>query len=414
MTAVPPLPQRSPLEEAVEQAVAKRHVFAQWPPVLRRAYFDQTNDTARSELRHLQMVGLGIAIVSVLLDAIAIPGELLRGLGLRAALVVLPAALLLAFSMRIRLQYLKLGTAYTLIAFAAIIMHMASFAEPATATRYTMAVTMLLGVGILQLPFLREELVGFATGFTAATIIVSIWPHPLPPLAMLEHMTITLLVFVAALTIAVRHGAEKDRNFLYDLRDNFVQAELEQSVRVLRELSESDALTGLANRRSFRSSFDSRFGGKHRIRGRSVTVMMIDLDHFKRFNDEFGHQAGDRALRHVGRCLEAGFNGVDGIVARFGGEEFIAAFHSASVAEAERIAEDVRQAICALEIPVRDSECQRITTSIGLASAGPAAKVDLGELTARADRALYRAKSDGRDRVVVSERIELRVDRLAG
>lgn len=414
MTATPPMPVRSPLEEAVEQAVATRAGVAAWPAVLREAYAEDRRDAARSELRYQQIVGLLITLLSIALDFVAVPDNMARGALLRVTLVMPMAMITIAFAYRMKLSHLKLAAGYTLIAFSVIVIHLASFADPATATRYTMSTTFLLAMALMLLPFQRKGLIAFFVAFCAVTLTAGVAPHPLPATLWLQHMAMTLLVGAAALVIALRHLDTAARTFLYDLRDSFTRAELEQNVRVLRELSESDALTGLANRRSFRSSFDSRFAGDTRKPGRSVTVMMIDLDHFKRFNDEFGHQAGDRALRHVGRCLEAGFSGVDGIIARFGGEEFIAAFHSTSVAEAERLAEDVRQAIRALDIPVRDNRRQRITTSIGLASAGPDAKVDLGELTARADRALYRAKSDGRDRVVVSERIELRVDRLAG
>lgn len=414
MTAVPPLPRRTPLEEAVELAVAQRSRVSAWPKVLREAYAEDRRDTGRRELQHLQIVGLLVTLLSIVLDFLVVPDNMARGALLRVSLVMPVAVISIAFAHKMPLAHLKLATAYTLVAFAAIVVHLAGFADPATATRYTMSTTFLLAMALMLLPFQREGLVGFAGVYCLAVLGTGMGPQALPPLLMLEHIVMTLLVGGAALVIAVRHSEAAARNFLYDLRDSFTRAELEQNVRILRELSESDALTGLANRRSFRSSFDSRFAGAPRATGLSVTVMMIDLDHFKRFNDEFGHQAGDRALRHVGRCLEAGFSGVDGIVARFGGEEFIAAFHSASVAEAERLAEDVRSAICALDIPVRDNRSQRITTSIGLASAGPEAMVDLGELTARADRALYRAKSDGRNRVVSSEKIELRIDRLAG
>ncbi|UIP07576.1 GGDEF domain-containing protein [Erythrobacter sp. SDW2] len=414
MTAAPSMPRRTPLEEAVELAVAQRSRVAAWPKLLREAYAEDRRDTGRRELRHLQIVGLLVTLLSIALDFLIIPDNMARGALLRALLVMPVAAISIAFARKMPLGQLKLAVGYTLIAFAAIVVHLAGFADPATATRYTMSTTLMLAMALMLLPYQREELVVFAGVYCLAVLGVGMGPQALPPLLMLEHMVMTLLVGGAALVIAVRHSETAARNFLFGLRDSFTRAELEQNVRILRELSESDALTGLANRRSFRSSFDNRFAASTRAPGLSVTVMMIDLDHFKRFNDEFGHQAGDRALRHVGRCLEAGFSGVDGIVARFGGEEFIAAFHSVSVAEAERLAEDVRGAICALDIPVRDNLSQRITTSIGLASAGPEAKVDLGELTARADRALYRAKSDGRNRVVSSEKIELRIDRLAG
>ena len=414
MTVTPPLLHRSDLEQAVERAVAEHVPVSAWPKKLRMAYAEDRRDAIRSELRYQQIIGLCIIVMSILLDLVAVPGQVIQGAVLKLGLTVPVAVFAIAFAKRMKLTHLKLAVSYTMIVFAAIAVHLAAFADPATATRYTMATTLMLALGVILLPFEREELVAFAVAFCIAVLAAGLWPQALPILTMLEHAVMTPVVAGAALMIAWRHQDTAARNFLYDLRDRFTRAELEQNVRVLRELSESDSLTGLANRRSFRSSFDNRFTGEARAPGQSVTLMMIDLDHFKRFNDEFGHQAGDRALRSVGRCLEANFGEVDGIVARFGGEEFIAAFQSASVAEAERLADRVRRAVSALDIPVRDSQRQQVTTSIGLASTGPEAAIDLNELTARADRALYVAKRDGRDRVVVSERIELRVDRLMG
>ena len=414
MTVTPPLLHRSDLEQAVERAVAEHVPVSAWPKKLRMAYAEDRRDAIRSELRYQQIIGLCIIVMSILLDLVAVPGQVIHGAVLKIGLTVPVAVFAIAFAKRMKLTHLKLAVSYTMIVFAAIAVHLAAFADPATATRYTMATTLMLALGVILLPFEREELVAFAVAFCIAVLAAGLWPQALPILTMLEHAVMTPVVAGAALMIAWRHQDTAARNFLYDLRDRFTRAELEQNVRVLRELSESDSLRGLANRRSFRSSFDNRFTGEARAPGQSVTLMMIDLDHFKRFNDEFGHQAGDRALRSVGRCLEANFGEVDGIVARFGGEEFIAAFQSASVAEAERLADRVRRAVSALDIPVRDSQRQQVTTSIGLASTGPEAAIDLNELTARADRALYVAKRDGRDRVVVSERIELRVDRLMG
>lgn len=414
MSASPPPPQRSELEEAVRVAISDKLRVTQWPDSLRYAYLAHRDNAAREDLRLLGQVGLAVIILSNLLDWLAVPEAALLGLQLRLGLLVPLTLATMAVGNRLKTWQIKLITAGNTMLFTGIIFHMGSFADPATATRYTMAAICLMGLGLLLLPFRLAELVLFSLAMVATAAVASVWPQPVPGFDLAQHLVLAALVIGGTLTISYRHDDTRARAFLYDLRDSYMRAELEQNVRILRELSELDPLTGLANRRSFRSSFDSRFAGSTRAPGLSVTVMMIDLDHFKRFNDEFGHQAGDRALRHVGRCLEAGFSGVDGIVARFGGEEFIAAFHSASVAEAERLAEDVRSAICALDIPVRDNRSQRITTSIGLASAGPEAMVDLGELTARADRALYRAKSDGRNRVVSSEKIELRIDRLAG
>jgi diguanylate cyclase (GGDEF)-like protein len=405
--------EHSELQDAVAEAIVGRRGFAVWPDALKRAYLTQGRRATARELRYFLIVALAIAAITMLLDAIALPEEMMRGMFLRVALVLMPGLVLMANAYRIRLRTLKLGVTGTIIAFGAIVVHLASYADTATATRYTMSSSLLLGMALLLMPLLRKEKLGFAIGFCAAIFVTGLWPNALPGMVMLQHVIISLLVCSAALAIAFRHISEGERAFLFDLRDRFTQTELEQNIRVLRELSERDALTGLCNRRSFSKLFARSYQRANIGEQDEVTVMMIDLDHFKRFNDEFGHQAGDRALRAVGQCLESEFRDIGGLVARFGGEEFIAAIRSGSVTEAEQVAENVRSAIARLDIPIRDCTRRRISTSIGIASTSSQAAVELSDLTARADRALYQAKREGRNRVVASERIELRVDRLA-
>ncbi|GAA4049157.1 GGDEF domain-containing protein [Parerythrobacter jejuensis] len=413
MTGPVPPPQPSELEQAVDTAVAGKLRFADWPEALKAEYQVHRGRIAQSELRFLQIVGLIVAVVSIAFDAIALPDQLLRGAILRLVLVVPIGLAAILFWDRLSVQQMKLATATTLILFAGIVAHLACHAEPVTAARYLMSTTFLLGAAILILPFRRRELVAFTVVYIAVMTLMSQWPHTHPPQGVLEQTLLSVLCAAGAYVVASRHIDLKTTNYLYSLRDRLTHRALEQNIRVLRELSDSDALTGLANRRSFSSVFASSFADPAQQGAGDVTVMMIDLDHFKRFNDDHGHQAGDRALRQVARCLEECFRGVDGLVARFGGEEFIGAFRSGSVAEAEKFGEMLRCRIAALDINVRSDTSETITTSIGLASTGAGASVDLAELTARADRALYSAKKAGRNRVVVSERIELRVDRIA-
>lgn len=413
MSAIQPEPQRSELEQAVQRAVAGQWRFAQWPPVLKQAYGQFRESDARQMLQHLQWVGLVVAILSIGLDMLAIPDQTMRGALLRGLLVIPPALMGVIFAKRWNLRTLKLLAATSIISFATITVHIASFADPINATRYTMAVTFLLGMAGLLLPFVLDEAIAFMVAFCTATLVIGLWPNPLPPELMLEHLVMTLMVAGAILSIAIRNGELRVRTYLYDLRDKFVQAELEQTVQILRELSEKDGLTGLANRRAFRSEFQQTYADPPPEELSGVSLMMIDLDHFKDFNDKYGHPAGDRALRAVARCLDHAFNAHGGHVARFGGEEFVGVLHCHSIADAELFAEKLCEEIRELKIPVRRDEGQSVTASIGVASTGVGAKVDLCSLTERADRALYHAKETGRDQVVLSERIELRVDKLA-
>jgi diguanylate cyclase (GGDEF)-like protein len=165
---------------------------------------------------------------------------------------------------------------------------------------------------------------------------------------------------------------------------------VEAQAAQLRDLATIDELTGLPNRRGWTAALSVALEQARRD-GTPLSVAMIDLDHFKRFNDELGHQAGDRLLRGAAAAWRDALRGADQI-ARYGGEEFIVLLTGADAATAERVLERLRPATPAGQ-----------TFSAGVATW--AAPETSEELIARADRALYGAKESGRDRTVFAEAV---------
>ncbi|MEM6796686.1 MAG: GGDEF domain-containing protein, partial [Acidobacteriota bacterium] len=166
-----------------------------------------------------------------------------------------------------------------------------------------------------------------------------------------------------------------------------------------RLLSNRDRLTNLANRGFFDESM-SRLGALASRSGESVTVAMLDVDHFKRFNDTYGHQAGDEALRAVARVLDTSFRSTD-LVARYGGEEFAGIFPAMNLKDSARRLEQLRRAIEKMPIRLEGGRKASVTLSIGVA-VWPQDGRDLKEALALADERLYLAKNGGRNRVVAS------------
>ena len=165
----------------------------------------------------------------------------------------------------------------------------------------------------------------------------------------------------------------------------------------LQHLSERDALTGLLNRRAI-APLLLRESGRLRRYGESYALLAIDVDHFKDVNDSLGHAAGDAALVQLARVLREAAREVDSI-ARMGGEEFCILLPHCDLDGAKRLADRVHAAVHEADW----SGCaQRLTVSVGVAVA-QAPEEGSEAVLERADRALYRAKSDGRDRVVVAE-----------
>jgi len=159
-----------------------------------------------------------------------------------------------------------------------------------------------------------------------------------------------------------------------------------------------DALTGIANRRDF----DRRLAEEWRrgLRGRTpVATILIDVDFFKSYNDQYGHVAGDRALKLVAGVLTSSSRRPDDFVARYGGEEFVVLLPYCSVADAVDVADTLRTKVQALAITHAANPSGRLTISAGAACAVPTLGTTAEELVAAADRALYVAKRTGRNRV---------------
>jgi diguanylate cyclase (GGDEF)-like protein len=167
-----------------------------------------------------------------------------------------------------------------------------------------------------------------------------------------------------------------------------------------RQLSITDPLTGLANHRQFYDQLGREFRRSQRYR-RPLTLLMLDLDRFKQFNDTYGHLAGDQALRQTAEVLRQNARSVD-ILARYGGEEFAIILPETEASRALIQAERIRAAVAGHRLDGLEGEAAKgVTVSVGLAALTPAMK-RIEDLVQAADDALYRAKSGGRNRIVVA------------
>lgn len=168
--------------------------------------------------------------------------------------------------------------------------------------------------------------------------------------------------------------------------------------RILDRLIRIDPLTGLPNRRQWEEAAATEFARVVRS-GRHATLLMLDIDHFKQINDEYGHPIGDQVLRQLAIALQASVRDID-TPGRFGGDEFGVVLTEATQDEAFDVAERIRNAIQAIGLP--EVPGLKFSVSIGMAVAEPRLE-SVGEWIRRADMALYRAKREGRNRVAQSQ-----------
>lgn len=249
----------------------------------------------------------------------------------------------------------------------------------------------------------------------AASSLLPPWqsmPQPSPALARFVRAASPQLLALSILVVAIflmRHrfalGAAGVvaallgsglRGALGDVRRAQVEVQLRDDQIRLAELARVDALTGVANRRAFEEAYARATAFRAR---RSISLLMIDIDRFKQYNDRYGHPAGDRCLQSVAQVLQDLEKRRPDVLARYGGEEFVLLMPDTTRAGALQVAQRLCEAVRQLGIEHADMAAGRVTVSVGGATldatGGPLGR----ELIEAADRALYLAKEGGRDRV---------------
>lgn len=213
--------------------------------------------------------------------------------------------------------------------------------------------------------------------------------------AIMLNMMTTVIYSLAA---NYRIERSERRDYLLTLRETLQVSTLTADNTALTQLSTTDPLTGLSNRRFLEdrtAAFDHAI-----VHGRQLAVIIVDVDHFKAFNDFYGHRAGDECLRQLSAVFRQNRRDETDVVIRYGGEEFVVVLQDRTTAEAMIIAERLRLAVQILAVPheSRSDGVPRVSISLGVAGTDICAGLSLSALIESADTALYQAKSAGRNR----------------
>ncbi|MEM9184763.1 MAG: diguanylate cyclase, partial [Pseudomonadota bacterium] len=244
------------------------------------------------------------------------------------------------------------------------------------------------GVGTLAIQ-IAKALGGQVTTVSRAIITLSygfsLSYHGAPPELIRFETSVLMVVSVVALVFAY--------TLEHSQRLSFLQR------RIMQVLSSVDSLTGLKNRRVFDEELESLWKQGHRD-SNPLGLLLVDVDHFKAFNDRYGHQAGDRCLARIGEVLGDSVRRPLDIAARVGGEEFALLFYAATPEHVVAAGKQIEEEIRALEIPHADSSTAPVVTvSIGAGLIQPRPNRSPESLVKQVDLALYQAKSQGRGRL---------------
>jgi diguanylate cyclase (GGDEF)-like protein len=384
--------------EPYEEEVA-RTIDGRWPalyfPTRLEHLFEHETQHARS--RHLVAVGI-LWILLGILSAIVLPvnGEGPVPFGMNPAVrlgIVTPILIAVVFAVwwgvRPFVRELLVMVACIIAPASMILTVMFTPGSDIGANRGAMTIILLFITVVVRLRFWYAAV--------ACTVLVAMQVGlPLALGSSLPGSLVLALITIAA-TLSANYSLEREYrlNYLQRLRGRIQGAQLSAMVQQLHDLSQSDPLTGLANRRAMDTLLEELSSRNERY-----AVILVDIDAFKAFNDCYGHQVGDDCLRRVAAMLRASLRFTSDRVARMGGEEFAVVLPHTALEDAYTMAERMRKSVHDLMIPHAGSRTGKVVTiSAGVSTSS--GNRSSANVVAEADKALYRAKQLGRNRVEI-------------
>ncbi|HGU6071679.1 TPA: GGDEF domain-containing protein [Klebsiella pneumoniae] len=321
-------------------------------------YFDKRLLTHRAVIPYIEAALIAVIIISAILVIIALTPRLAQG---RYTLNII-TGLLLALSL-----------CWSLSNYCFIFFWTLPFAWP--------LLVILMTTGLTALYHHWPGITAFMLPLWVTALLAGIQLH--------YHTEIRFLILWAIFTAILLYGRRILQRWYDEARDT--HQENMQLIQRLESIANQDALTGTANRRALNAYLAAIWQQKT-----PLALMMIDVDYFKRYNDRYGHQAGDECLSSVAQVLKMAVRAEGDLVARYGGEEFVVVLPGVSLAHATAIAERIQQKIREAGLPhAASAVASEVTVSIGIVASD--GTVPIETLIARADSALYQAKNKGRN-----------------
>lgn len=227
--------------------------------------------------------------------------------------------------------------------------------------------------------------------FAVMNVAVLMLPSIIGGLLIDDKLPFAIMMFVYTVFISLL-GIRSHKEYV---RSFDIETQLQEQKQALEHINKTDALTNVYNRGFFNIEYESQWqsAARHNI---EMSLMFIDIDHFKKFNDVHGHLVGDQCIIQIAQLVKTHITRETDLVARYGGEEFVVLLSGCNLNDAERLAEGLCRLIDDATINIDDKSLE-VTASIGVASITPHYKIDSNQLIDNADKALYKAKNAGRN-----------------
>ncbi len=389
------------LEPDIHASLERASTFLQFPQKL-ETYFSELNTPKRR--KRILLLGLGAMILFDLFciaDRFMLPDVYITAWKIRLGIVT-PAMCFFLVLIRIKKlnRFIDLFAGFLLLLTSASIVWFLILSQHPNVVHYYTGIILIITFGniVVRIRFV------YAFGFSIAILLLYIFSIDLVSQMPAEAADNSSLVLLTSAIISLignyQLESEMRRDFLLTLLQRINTIKLEETNRKLEQLSISDELTGTANRRHFDMTFEREWNSATRNEY-PISLLFLDIDFFKSYNDNYGHQAGDRCLKKIGEALNRSIRRSHDLLARYGGEEFVILLPHTQMEEAFQIAENIRIHIENMDIRHSFSEISnQITVSLGVASTIPKPQTRSSYLIEQADAALYKAKNNGRNMVV--------------
>ena len=384
------------VSEEIDDAFAQGYPLLFFSPKLEKAFGRRTSLAKSKNFLITGFIALIINSLFIFSDYLIVSDVFKQALIVRFGIFFPVSILVIFFIYRGVTPFIR-ESMYTAMGLFAVIetIYLAVISNEPSAMLYSggLIIALIFGNIVLRLRF------WFAVVFSIITLILFFifFPYQLPNQMLPKYGDSIMIVASVIFTLLSNYNQEKERRtlFLFALKDSLYNLQLKESNTVLDHLSHVDPLTGAFNRRALDKFLNHLQSNQNYSR---IGLAIIDIDYFKRYNDFYGHPAGDTCLQDVAEMIQNNLRYSGDILARYGGEEFVVVLPGIPMQGGKKVAERIRTQIESLAIPHEDSPIANIVTvSIGVAHTEQ--DFTISDLIQAADSALYRAKTNGRNRV---------------